>query len=102
MAVAERRYIKFNIEKGTKRPTSLNEYNTLYALYSPKSIKRNPGDFKYLTMNFSIDLPEEIIGTFAIVPSLKIERLQMLHNTNTNCRQKIRFELFNKNHNKKM
>ena len=62
----------------------------------------NPGDFKYLNMNFSIDIPEEIIGTLAIVPSLKIEGLQMLHNTNTNCGQKIRFKLFNKNHNKKV
>ena len=62
----------------------------------------NPGDFKYLTMNFSIDIPEEIIGTLAIVPSLKIEGLQMLHNTNTNWGQKIRFKLFNKNHNKKV
>ena len=42
-----------------------------------------PGDFKYLTMNFSIDLPGEIFGTFLIAPLLRTEGLEMLHNTNT-------------------
>ena len=94
------RHIKFTVEKGTKRPKSINKHNTIIVLYSPEKIKMQAGDFRYVLMNFSIDLPTDIIGTFLIVPSLRDEGLELTHNTNPNCGQKMRFELFNKNNNK--
>ena len=53
-------------------------------------------------MNFLIDIPEDITGTFLIVPSLKVEGLELKYNTNTNHGKNIMLELFNKNHTRKI
>ena len=90
------------MEKGSKKPKPINEENTAFALYSPKRIKMNVGDFKYKIMDFAVDVPKDILSTFLIVPSLKVEGLQLTYHTNIGCGDKIRFELFNKNHEKKI
>ena len=87
------RFSKFTAEKGKKKPKSINEENKAYVLYAPETIKMNAGDFRYVVMNFAVDITKDIMGTFLIVPSLKLEG---------GCGDKIRFELFNKNHSRKI
>ena len=96
------RSIKFTVEKGKKKPKPINEANTVYVLYAPKRIKMNAGDFRYVVMDFSLNLPKDIMGTFLIVPSLRVEGLQLTHHTNPGCGDKIRFKLFNQNYAKKI
>ena len=96
------RSIKFTVEKGKKKPKSINEQNTVYVLYAPERIKMNAGDFRYVVMDFSLDLPKDIMGTFLIVPSLRVEGLDLTHHTNPGCGDKIRLDLFNKNHTRKI
>ena len=71
-------------------------------LYVPEKIKMNAGDFRYVVMDFAIGLPKDIMGTFLIVPSLRVEGLELTYSTNPECGEKIKFELFNKNHNRKI
>ena len=53
-------------------------------------------------MNFLIDIPEYIIGTFLIVASLRVGGLELTYNTNTSHRQNVMLELFKKNHTRKI
>ena len=62
----------------------------------------NAGDFRYVVMDFAIGLPEDIMGTFLIVPSLRVVGLELRYNTNPACGEKIKFELFNKDRNRKI
>ena len=62
----------------------------------------NAGDFRYVVMDFAIGLPEDILGTFLIVPSLRVEGLELTYNTNPEFGEKIKFELFNKDRNRKI
>ena len=62
----------------------------------------NAGDFRYVVMDFALNLPKDIMGAFLIVPSLRVEGLELTHNTNPGCVDKMRFELFNKNHTRKI
>ena len=55
--------IKFTVDKKTKRPKSLCESNIVFALYTPRSIKLEPGQFVKVPMNIKIDLPRNIIET---------------------------------------
>ena len=96
------RFITFTVEKGKKNLKSINEENTVYVLYAPERIKMNAGDLRYVVMDFAADLPKGIMGTFLIVPSLRVEGLDLTYNTNPGCGNKIRFELFNKNHSRKI
>ena len=96
------RSITFTVEKGIKRPKSITESNIVYALYAPERIKLNAGDFKYIVMGFSLTLPENIIGTFLIISSLKMGRLKLTNYSFPQHGGKVRFELFNQNHNKKI
>ena len=99
MAVATRT-IKFNIEKGYKRPKALDSRNSLFQIYFPDRIIIRPGETKFVFLKYSIHLPEDILTTFLITPSLGNEGLQLIHYTNTNIDQSIRLEFFNKTHNK--
>ena len=99
MAVATRT-IKFKIEKGYKRPKALDRRNSELQIYSPELIKLRPGDTKFVFLKYSIHLPDDILTTFPIQPSLGNERLQLIHYTNTNIDERIRLEFFNKTHNK--
>ena len=87
--------------KKEKKPKPITEFNTVYALYAPEIIKLNAGDFKYVVMDFSLTLPEHIIGTFLIIPSLTIEGLKLSNYSFPQYGGKVRFELFNQNHTKK-
>ena len=58
----------------------------------------NAGDFRYVVMDFALNLSKDVMGAFLIVPSLRFEGLELTHNTNPGCGDKMRFELFNKNH----
>ena len=62
--------IKFTVDKKTKRPTSLCESNIVFALYTPRRIKLEPGQFVKVPMNIKIDLPRNIIETHVIPLSL--------------------------------
>ena len=54
--MAERkRIIKFTIDKQTKRPNSLCESDTIFALFAPKRIKLEAGQFKIVQANIKID-----------------------------------------------
>ena len=96
------RSIKFTVEKGKKKPKSINEQNTIYVLYAPEKIKINAGDCRYVVMDFAIGLPKDIMRTFLIVLSLRVEGLELTYNTNPECGEKIKFELFNNNRNRKI
>ena len=79
----------------------MNEHNTIIALYSPEGIKMNAGDFRYININCSIELPDGIIGTFILLPSLRNKGLELTHKSNPDSR-KVQFELLNKNHDNKI
>ena len=96
------RNITVNTDEGIKRPKLINKHNTIIALCSPEGIKMNAGDFRYVNMNCSTELPDGIIGTFILLPSLRDEGLELaLHNSNPDSR-KVQFELLNKNHSRKI
>ena len=99
MAVATRT-IKFKIEKGYKRPKALDSRNSEIQIYSPELMKIRPRDTKFVFLKYSIHLPDDILTTFLIQPSLGNEGLQLIHYTNTNRGERIRLEFFNKTHNK--
>ena len=99
MAVAART-IKFKIEKGYKRPKALDSRNSLFQIYSPELIKIRPGETQFVFLKYSIHLPDHILTTFLINPSLGNEGLQLTRYTNTNIDERIRLEFFNKTHNK--
>ena len=94
MAESNLREIIFSVEKSTKKPKAINDSNTIFALYAPETIKINACEFKHVIMKFSLELPEDIFGT----SSLRIEDLEIAHNTNTNNGQNIRLELLSKSH----
>ena len=62
----------------------------------------NAGDFRYVVMDFNMNLPKDIMGTFLIVPLPRVEGLQLTCNTNPDNGDKIKFELLNQNHTKKI
>ena len=94
------RKIKLKIEKGTKKPKSINPANSIFILYAPETIKIKPNEFKFAFLKYSIHLPEDILSTFLITPALRDEGLRLTHHTNVNDDQRIRLELFNKTLNK--
>ena len=83
MAVATRK-IKLKIEKGYKRPKALDSINSLFQIYSPELIKIKSGETKFVFLKYSIHLPDDILTTFLINPSLGNEGLQLTHYTTTN------------------
>ena len=95
MAPAARK-IKFKIEKGTKKPKSINSANSVFILYAPEKIKIRPNEFKFAFLKYSIHLPEDILSTFLITPALRDEGLRLTHHTNVNEDRSIQLELFNK------
>ena len=98
MAVATRT-IKFKTEKGYKRPKALGSRNSLFQICSPELINIRPGEIKFIFLKYSIHLPDDILTTFLITPSLGNEGLQLTHYTNKNIDEKIRLKIFNKMHN---
>ena len=89
MALAARK-INFKIEKGSKRPKSINFANTIYALYAPETIKIYPGEAKFVFLKYSIHVPDDIL-----IPALRKEGLKLAHHTNVNVDQIIRLEYIN-------
>ena len=99
MALAPRK-INFKIEKGSKRPRSLNSSNSIFAVYAPETIKIEPHTFKFAFLKCSIHIPDDILSTFLIMPSLREEGLKLTHYTNVNSSNRIRLEIFNNTTNK--
>ena len=91
-----KRSIKFVIEKGTKRPKTLDSRNTTFQIYSPESIKIRPGDTKRVILNYSIHLPNDIHATFLVAPGLGKEGLQLIKQSEINTDTRICLEFFNK------
>ena len=87
--------IKFTIEIHTKRPKLLNESITVFVLFRPRRIKIEPRHFVMIPMNFKIDLPDNIVGIYVILPSLAKEDIKL---TEYNTIQKTKFEFFNCSH----
>ena len=90
------RSIKFVIEKGTKRPKALDRRNTCFQIYSPESVKINPGEIKRIILNYSIHLPQDILTTFLVAPGLGKEGLQLSRYADVNSDTRIYLEFFNK------
>lgn len=90
-----KRSIKFTVEKGTKRPKSINDPSTLFVLYAPERIKIHSGENKTVNMNFIVDWPPDILTTYLIIPYLKKEYLTLLDYHIIN---QTKLELFNKPH----
>ena len=83
MALAARK-TKFKIEKGSKRPLSLNYGNSIFAIYTPETIKIEPQTFKVAFLKFSIHHPEDILSTFLIAPDIRAAGLKIMHHSNVN------------------
>ena len=94
MALAARK-IKFEIEKGSKRPKSLNFANSIFAIYVPETIKIEPQTFKIVYLKYSIHHPADILSTFLIAPELRAAGLKIMHYSNVNSEIRIRLELLN-------
>ena len=94
MALAARK-IKFKIEKGSKRPKSINSANNIFALYAPETINIHPGQAKFAFLKYSIHVPDDILSTFLIMPALRKEGLKLAHHTDVNSDQRIRLEYIN-------
>ena len=99
MALAPRK-IKFKIEKDSKRSRSLNSSNSIFAIYAPETIKIVPHTFKFAFLKYSTHIPDDILSTFLIMPSLREEGLKLTHYTNVNSSNRIRLEIFNNTTNK--
>ena len=99
MALAARK-IKFKIEKGMKRPKTIDEKNSIFLLYAHEKVKIKPQEFKFAYLKFSIHLPEGILSPFLIVPALRDEGLELTNYSNINSNKRIRLEVFNKTYDK--
>ena len=97
---AATRTIKFSIEKGHKKSKALDSRNSLFQIYSHKSIKIRPGEIKRLILKCSIHLPDDILTTFLINPNLGKEGLQLTRYSETNTDTRILLEFFSKTHRK--
>ena len=93
MALAARK-IKFKIEKGSKRPKSLNFANSIFAIYAPETIKIEPQTFKIAYLTYSIHHPADR-RTFLIASEIRAAGLKIMHYSNVNSEIRIRLELFN-------
>ena len=94
MALAVEKII-FKIEKGSKRPKSINSANSIFALHAPETLTIYPGQTKFVFLKYSIHHPDNIHSTFLIMPSLRNEDLKLAHHTNVNVDQRIRLEFLN-------
>ena len=47
-----KRFIKFTVGKGTKRPKQLNKSGTLFGLLIPERLKIQPGETKIFLIKF--------------------------------------------------
>ena len=94
MALAVEKII-FKIEKGSKRPKSINSANSIFALYAPETLTIYPGQTKLVFLKYSIHHPDNILSTFLIMPSLRNKGLKLAHHTNVNVDQRIRLEFLN-------
>ena len=93
-----KRSIKFIIEKGTRRPKSMDSRNTCFQIYSPEFFKVMPGETKRIVLNYSIHLPQDILTTFLVAPALGKEGLQLTRYSDVNSDTRIYLEFFNKTH----
>ena len=51
--------------------------NNTFTLYLPKQITLRPGEFKKIDMKIGVKLPNNIIGTCTLIPSLEREGLSI-------------------------
>ena len=94
MASAARK-IKFKIEKGSKRPKSINFANSIFMLYAPEAIRIHPNEAKFTFLKYSIHVPDNILSTFLITPALREEGFKLTHYTNVKVNERIRLEFIN-------
>ena len=94
------RKIKLKIEKGAKRPTSIDKKNAIIILYSHEKMKIRRREYKFTHLKYSIYLPEDILSTFLITPALRDEGLQLTSHSDVNKNERIRLEFFNKTYDK--
>ena len=96
----------YNKRLKIKQPKRLQ--NKVFVLYSPESIRLEPGEFKKVDMKLSIHLPEQIITACILLPSfskngLKLENWQNISADNNtinfnqpvNLLWKVQLELVN-------
>ena len=94
--MSKKRTIKFNIERGTRRPKAMDNRNTCFQIYSPEYFKVMPGKTKRIILNYSIHLPQNILTTFLVAPALRKEGLQLTRYSDVNSDTRIYLEFFNK------
>ena len=72
--------IKFSYKKTTRRPKRLE--NNVFIIYSPETIKLEPGDHKLINMKIKIFLPKGIEGSCRLLNLFSNERLILMNSNN--------------------
>lgn len=70
-----KRNIKFTVEKGTKRPKTINDSTLMFALNMQETFKIRRGETEQVIMSFNVYLPIEIFAIIALLPFLQKETL---------------------------
>ena len=64
-------------------------------LYEPETIRIHPNEAKFTFFKYSIHVPDDILSTFLITPTLREEGLKLTHYTNVKVNERIRLEFIN-------
>ena len=75
-----KRNIEFTVEKGAKKPISMNISALMFGLYMPNRIKIQSCEIGDLKKNFRVALPTEMFGTIVFLPHLQKDSLVVLYN----------------------
>ena len=72
-----RNCIEFIYDKTTRKPRRLE--NNVFVLYLPDRIKLQPGEIKSTNMKIKLRLPNKIVGTCTLLPSLSCNNIKLLN-----------------------
>ena len=64
-------------DKTTRKPRRLE--NNVFVLYLPDRIKLQPGEIKSTNMKIKLRLPNKIVGTCTLLPSLSCNNIKLLN-----------------------
>ena len=82
------------MEKGSHTPKEINKQNTIFVIFAPERVTIYLGQTIFSYTKFAVNYPEDILGTFLIMPNLKTEGLKLI-GQNHERNQRIRLEYFN-------
>ena len=72
-----RNCIEFIYDEKTRRPKRLE--NNVFVLYSQERIKLQPGEIKSINMKVKLKLPDNLVGTCTLLPSLIESNIKLLN-----------------------